>query len=261
MFANRCDMHEIQLIDTCSVCNQALKWDNILLQGKCNYCGSHLPELEIEESKIQSYVKMHGLKQSLPFLNDLCLMASHLIRPLDNHPESITKKHIVNSGELFNKAYRVLTDVDLCGTWLKHLHANRSKGLASLGKGAIEAPFCNVISLLNLDNWPITNKSIMPSVNKSSKFSFIENDVEEFSIQTQWKTKNKNIVEQNTLAQYKCSAQLLAKILKCELNTVFSLSRYGLFSSLNTRGYSENTYIDLREVDQCLPNSFNFEGT
>jgi hypothetical protein len=260
LFANRCDMHEIQLIDTCSVCNQALEWDNLLLQGKCNYCGSHLPELEIEESKIQSYVKMHGLKQSLPFLNDLCLMASHLIRPLDNHPESITKKRIVNSGELFNKAYRVLTDVDLCGTWLKHLHANRSTGLASLGKGAIEAPFCNVISLLNLDNWPITNKSIMPSVNKSSKFSFIENDVEEFSIQTQWKTKNKNIVEQNTLAQYKCSAQLLAKILECELNTVFSLSRYGLFSSLNTKGYSENTYIDLREVDQCLPNSFNFEG-
>jgi len=260
LFSNRCDIHEIQLIDTCSVCNHALEWDNLLLQGKCNYCGSHLPELVIEENKIQSYVKLHGLKQSLPFLNDLCLMASHLIRPLDNHPESIAKKRIINSGELFNAAYKMLTDVNLCGTWLKHLHANRATELVNLGKEAIEAPFCHVISLLNLDNWPMTNKSIMPSVNRSSQISFIENDVEEFSIQTQWKTKNKDTVEQNTLAQYKCSAQLLAKILGCEINTVLSLSKYGLFSSLNTKSYSENTYIDLREVDQCLPNSFNFEG-
>jgi hypothetical protein len=260
LFANRCDKHEIQLIDICSECNQALEWDNLLLKGKCNYCGSNLPELEIEESKIQSYVKLHGLKQSLPFLNDLCLMASHLIRPLDNHPESITKKRIVNSGELFNKAYRVLTDTNLCSIWLKHLYANRATRLACLGKDAIEAPFCHVINLLNLDNWPITNKPITSSVSKRSQFSFIENAVEEFSIQTQWKTKNNDIVEQNTLAQYKCSIQLLVKILGCELNTVCSLSRYGLFCSLNTKDYSESTYIDLREVEQCLPNSFNFGG-
>ena len=260
LFSSRCNIHNIQLLDACSSCGHALEWDNLLTVGKCNYCGSVLPQKVIVESPVQTYVNHHGLKASLPFINDLCLMTSHLIRPLDNQPEKIAKKRIVKSGELFDLAYQMLSSTELCRAWLQHLYRNRSQQLTHLGHSAVEALFAHVKSQLNLDNWLIAFKSVSPANKATMHVIFDEYEVEEFSIQTQWKTRNKDIEQQCTVAQYKCNAQLLAKILGCSVNTVFSLSEYGLFSSLNTKGFSESTYFNLKEVDQTLPNSVNDKG-
>jgi len=260
LFANRCDTHKIQLIDTCPTCEQVLEWDASLIQGKCNYCGSSLPKIVIDESPIQAYIRQNGLKQSLQFLNDLCLVASHLIRPLDNHPERLAKKRIKNSGELFNRAYLLLTDADTCDAWLQYLHLKRRNQLINLGQSAVNAPLRHIVSSLNLDNWPIINNPKVLRKDICQPIRFAEYDVENFSIQTPWKTKSQDPEEQNTLAQYKCSAQLLALIIGTDVSTVHSLSRYGLFSKLNTKGFSEHTYFDLREVERSLPNSFNFKG-
>lgn len=260
LFANHCDKHNIQLVDNCSVCNQTLEWDNILTEGKCNYCGSHLPELLIEQSPIQAYVKQHGLKQSLPFIDDICLMASHLVRPLDNHPESITKKRIIDSGSLFDKAYTLLTNAKARNTWLQYLQESRLKTLYFLGGNAINAPFFSVVNLLKLEQWSVPFKSFNSDTGDTLTIEFTEYFAEDFSIQSLWKTKSKDLNEQNLLARYKCNAQLMALILGCTEKTVYALSKCGLFKSLNTKGYSVSTYFDLREVCSSIPESFNLTG-
>ena len=259
LFANRCDIHNIQLIDNCSVCDQTLEWDNILTEGKCNFCGSHLPELLIEQSPIQAYVKQHGLKQSLSFLDDLCLMASHLVRPLDNHPENISKKHIINSGSLFDTAYTLLTDEKACNAWLQYLQKNRLNTLRSLGHNAINAPFVHVTNLLNLEQWS-ADKPTVSETGDTLTIEFSEYFAEDFSVQSLWKKKSKDLNELNLFARYKCNAQLMALILGCTEKTVYALSKCGLFKSLNTKGYSASTYFDLREVSSSIPESFNLTG-
>jgi len=252
LYSTRCKKHNIMLQDYCEYCSQGLEWTDLLLSGKCGYCGTKVPLTPMKHCPIEQHINSVESFDYSDFIDDLCLAASHILRPMDVHPEIIVKTLIFNSADLFMRAYQLLVSSDCRDQWLRHIAKECEYNQFELGEMASAAPLVAFQRGLKSD-WVELNAQA-PNV---STFAFVEEfGAQEFSYQSRWKTKDKTQEEHNLITRYKCAAPLLSKILSCELDSIYMLSKRGLFPSLNTKKHSECTYFDLREVNNSLLNTF-----
>lgn len=252
VYSTRCEKHNIMLQDYCEYCSQGLEWTKLLLNGKCGYCGTEVPLMPMEHCPIEQHINNIGSCNFSDFIDDLCLAASYILRPMDIHPEIIVKTLIFNSADLFMRAYQLLTSSNCRHQWLSYIAKECEYDQFKLGEMVSTAPLVAFQQGLKSDLNNLTAQ--VPNV---SSFAFIEEfGPQEFSYQSRWKTKDKTLEEHNLITRYKCAAPLLSKLLSCELDSIYMLSKRGLFPSLNTKKHSECTYFDLREVNNSLLKTF-----
>ena len=253
VYSNRCAEHKIKLHDHCPECLSPMEWDSASLKGSCGYCGIKLPVIDIAYCPIENYIKHHGIKNSLNFINDLCNATSFLLRPFDSNPEKIKGLSVIGSGDLFFNAYNLLSNIEIQNKWKNLLRDSRGTELKSLGSFSIEAPFYSLISQLKL-NWAITDRSLNQQ-GLVSDILFKETEVIDFTIKPKWKTKEFSMSEQNKLAHFKCSTNLLPEVLGCSKKTISVLSEAKIILALNTRKACIHTFYDLRCINRVFSES------
>jgi len=252
-----CHEHSCLLIDTCKHCQSKLEWDVSLVDVKCNKCGKTLESASEALPTLQLYLSVLDDKKIRPFLHDLSLAASHILRPLDAMPENISTIYINSWSELFNSAFELLTIEKKVENWLMNVYYNKSNKLETLGLDAVFSGPINLSASTEMD-WPVLERITSRIENFTPSTEFIEMpnfSPEFFGFKPSWKTKNKSINEQNSDAVFRVYPSILAETIGCSLNSILALINDEIIKPSNKGRAANNFAIDIRKVNDLFDES------
>ncbi|MEC8325941.1 MAG: hypothetical protein VX100_07580 [Pseudomonadota bacterium] len=190
-------------------------------------------------------------KEMVPlFLDDLSLAVGFVLRPFDIVPERVNRNRLNEWVHIFESAFSLLTNVRNIENWFGNIQANSKFA----DYRSIYAGPRLLIRHAKMD-WP-TLENVLADANIDKCFPVTEKlsavCPKDFGIKPRWKTKGLSDVDQDELAQSKCSVDTLADILSCNVNEANSIAMRGLVKTLTSAKTGVTVQIDIREVNTIV---------
>lgn len=250
IYSTHCSKHEVKLISACS-CGHELSWDHALLNGVCSSCGEELSPTYEKVSEHQRFIECADEEDKADIIWDLCRAASYVLRPSDSTPELIHYDKLPQNTDLFEEAYKLLTDRNFFSKWLTFLSSNRKHYAEPLGNYAVFAPVFELIRQLK-SSWPIFifSASIQRFDRTSGKTT--EYGVKYFAPRPKWKKHGLTTDEQNLLARDKANLDTIANILGLEVREASALITQIELNPLNGYRRNGNLYFRLSELKELF---------
>lgn len=254
-----CAMHLLKLLSRCPHCHHKLALDKHLIHGGCSHCGYELPHVKQTVPDYQRLICEVPADSAKDVLHDLSLAAGFVLRPYDIVPSQIRNETINEWGELFEKAFLLLTDASALQKWGDAVIHAKHVYLDELGTIAVVSGILYLETRTKLD-WPeirkvrhsLEGKLSAETMSAGSAKRLTEMHDDYFISKNRRHLTNLSQHELEMYYNYRITLEGLADVLGIELSVVENLYKKKVFTPVGSANSYSKNLVDLRDVNRTV---------